>query len=256
MIYQIARGFGLSLFLFSCIFLIGDASHSYAFAESDESPSLPAAPNLSELIRFVFIESSAEGYSNEKNWNKTSKRFDGLRIRGLRISKRKKAVKHGFCRKYAASLKNPEKNFEFTIEETTIPNEDVLAFLVNARLRARCEATFAHYVYGVKGINGTTVADADIRVKILISLNPQTEFSLSKPIPKFYLNTKVRDVDFRLKDVDVRKVGVLDGKFVEVVGDGLRKAFEELIQNQESRVKKKLQKELDKIQGKPTDQAS
>lgn len=256
MTFKVARGFGLSLFLFGSVFFFSDVSCSQAFAESDGPPSLPAAPNLTELIRFVIIESSADGYTNEKNWNKTSKRFDGLRVRGLRISKRKKAVKHGFCRKYSASLKNSEKNFEFAIEETTIPNEDVLAFVVKARLRARCEATFAHYVYGVKGINGTTVADAEIRVKIVISLNPRTEFSLSEPIPKFYLNAQVRDVDFRLKDVDVRKFGVLNGKFVEIVGDGLRKALEELIQNQETRVKKKLQKELDKIQGNPSSKES
>ncbi|WP_145197668.1 hypothetical protein [Thalassoglobus polymorphus] len=241
--FQLTRGVCLSFFLL--MFAVGAS-----FAEEPALQSQhPVAPNLEELVRFVVIESSVEPYFNDKYWNKTSGRFDGFRIRGLRISKRKKEVRHGFCRKYSASLVNPEKHFQFEIKETTLPNFDGQAYLIETKLRARCEGTFAHYVYGVKGINGTTIADADVRVRLVVTLKPTAQFSITDPIPKFSLNAEVRDVDFKLKDIDVRKVGVLDGKFVEVLGDGFQEVFEQLIQNQEKRVKKKLQKELDDLQG-------
>ncbi len=253
--FQSTRGVCLSFFVWS--FIVSANIFSCSFAEESLSVSQRSeAPNLEELVRFVVIESSSEPYRNEKYWNKTSRRFDGLRFRGLRISKRKKEVRHGFCRKYSASLVNPEKNFRFEIKETTVPNFDGQAYLIESKLRARCEGTFAHYVYGVKGVNGTTLADADLRVRLLVTMKPTASFSIAEPIPKFSLNAEVRDVDFWIKDIDVRKVGVLQGKFVEVLGDGFQEVFEQLVQNQEKRVKKKLQKELDEIQGKASKEVS
>lgn len=238
-----ARGYCLSLLLLM-LFV------SLIFAdEAMQDTVRPQSPDLVDLVRFVIIQASADGYVSEKYWNKTSERFDGLRIRGLRISKRKKAVRHGFCRRYAAALEKPEANFALEIEDVKLPGEDLTAFAMTASLKARCEATFAHYVYGVKGVNGTTIAHADLKVRILISIDPRTQFSLSDPIPKIQLNARVRNVDLWLTDVDVKRIGVLDGKFVEILGDGAEEAIEELIQNQEGRLNRKLQKELDDIQG-------
>lgn len=248
MIIQSTRGICLSFFLFAMF-----TSATSLFAQDEtvvESPvGVRQAPNLSDLVRDIIIESTKEGHVNEKHWNKTATRFDGLKINGLKISKRKKKVRHGFCRKYSAALRNPDQTFHLAIKEITIPGEDVTAYSIDAKLKARCEGTFAHYTYGVKGVNGTMISDADIRVRLIISIDPKAQFSLSAPIPRVQLNAKVRDVDFWLTDIDVHRVGILDGKLVELIGDGAEEALEELLQGQESQVKKKLQKKLDELQG-------
>lgn len=244
---QRTRGLRLSFFI--AVISISQLLSATCVSAQEQSLGEVATPNLSHLVRSIIVEATKEGFVDEKHWNKTATRFDGLKFRGFKISKRKKKVRHGFCRKYAASLINPDQTFTLDIQEFTVPNEDVIAFSIQAKLKARCEATFAHYTYGVKGLNGTLVSDADIKVRLIISFDPQTEFSLAEPIPRIQMNAKVRDVDFWLKDIDVRRVGAFRGKGVELVGDGLEDALEELLQTQESRVKKKMQKELDKIQG-------
>lgn len=206
------------------------------------------SPTLSDLVRTIIIEASREGYEDDRNWNKTSTRFDGLSIRGLNISRKKREVQHGFCRRYAARLIEPERTFQLEIEDLPPPEGKTLAYAIQARLKARCEATFAHFVYGVKGANGTTVADADVQVRIVLALSPKTEFSLLKPIPRVSLNAEVQEVRFKLKDIDARRVGLIDGKPAELLGDGLKEAFAQLLKNQEGRVKAKLQTRLDKFQ--------
>lgn len=251
MINKSTRGFDLSFFL-----LILLSSSTSVFGQSEavsETVVVQKTPNLSQLVREIIIEVTKEGHTDEKHWNKTITRFDGLKFDGLKISKRKKKVRHGFCRKYSAELNNPEQTFSIEIQEVAIPNEDVTAYSINAKLKARCKGTFAHYTYGVKGLNGTMISDADIEARLIVSFDPRAKFSLSAPIPRLQLNAKVHAVDFWLRDVDVRRVGVLEGKLVEVMGDGLEEVLEEFLQSQESRVKKKLQKELDKIQGVSTD---
>lgn len=248
------RGCGLSFFLALLVFITGEFCFASERATA-ESPGLPqqsaTPPKLSDLVRDIIIEASKEPHENLKHWNKTATRFDGLKFRGLKISKRKKTVRHGFCRKYSASLLKPESTFRIRIEpyELAEKEEGVTAYAVDASLKARCEGTFAQYTYGVKGINGTLISDADIDVRLILSIRPETDFSWDHPLPELKINAKVRDVDFKLKDVDVRRVGVLQGKFIEVVGDGLEPAFDELLQSQESRTKKRLQKKLDELQG-------
>lgn len=237
--FQPTRGLCLSFFMLGWF-----CANCSALAQ-DSSGLNPPAPSLTELVRRVIIETSKNGYEDQKHWNKSVTRFDGFKIHGMNVSPRKRSVRHGFCRKYAAELRNPDKTFHLQIQEISPPDNTRIVFLLESKIEARCEATFAHYVYGVKGLNGTTVADAEIRIRIQLSLDPQAEFSLDKPIPKLNLNARVEDVDFSLKDIDLHKVGVLDGKVVEVIGDGLKSIIEEVIQDQEKRVRSKLQKELD-----------
>lgn len=244
-----ARGRCLSLFYSGLVLcLMSSLAQAQAKIEPQEH-RVEAAPTLADLVKSVLIASTAEGFTDERHWNKTATRFDGLKIRGLRISKRKKTVRHGLCRKYAVSLPNPEKHLQLKIEEVPDEDESSTAFVIRAAFKARCEATFAHYVYGVKGVNGTTLADADIHARLLITIDPQTHFSLAEPIPRLSLNMRVRDVDLWIKDVDVYKIGALDGKAAELIGDGSQEAIEQLVQTQENKIKRKLQTEIDKIQG-------
>lgn len=247
------RDFGLSFFL-----IVGLSSYlaypSLVAADDTILPPKPA-PKLADLVRDVIIEISRDGYVDERHWNKSVKRFDGFRVRGFDISRKSKKVRHGFCRKFSCSLRNPEQTFELTIEEATSPTREGLTFYVKGKMQLDCEAVFAHYLYGVKGLNGETKARADVRFRMIFACNPITEFSLDRPIPRIQMNASIRDVDFWLDDLDLQKVGIIDGDAAEVLGKGLEEAVEAMLQSQESQVRKRIQRELDVIQGISTKKA-
>jgi len=221
--------------------------------ETTEKPAVESSfqiESLSDLVREILIHASRDGFDDEKHWNKSVTRFDGLKIRGLHISKRKKQVRHGFCRKFEAELIQPEETLSLEIRQ--LPAEKPGAptqFVITAELKARCDATFAHYIYGVKGLNGSAVADATVRMKVALEISHELSISLDKPFSGFQLHGSVNSVQLKLKDLDLRQFGLIRGDAAELLGDGSREALEQLLQSQERRIKERLQKKLDQIQG-------
>jgi len=205
----------------------------------------PKPPTLNDLIKQVLIEAVGDEYVDTKNWDKQKDRFDGVKIRGLKISKRKKAVNHGLWQRYKVSLIRPEETLQIEVKQLpSRTNSNAVPFQISLKMRAHVEATVVNWVWGVKGVNGTSVADATIRMRILLDVTPETQFSLTAPL-KFSLTPQVHDVDLRLRDLDLRRIGVF--REVELLGDGMRKAIEAMMETQEKKIRQKLQKKLDEV---------
>ncbi|TWT51575.1 hypothetical protein KOR42_34630 [Thalassoglobus neptunius] len=255
-----------SLFLF-LVFVLFPEEHLGAGPPPllvPDGPQLPELPQsqaegtvhettLSGLIRDIVIEAADEEVVDKKHWNKETDRFDGLKVRGLKISKRKKSVPHGFCRRYKAHLVKPDETFSLEIEQQeSSPSDDGIRFLISTRLKVRSEATFAHYVYGVKGVNGTAIADAVVRAQVVLTISPQASFDWNSPLPKLHLNAEVKRVDLDLEKFRLQKLGPLGGDFAKILGQGTREIVAVLIDSQERQMHRKLQKKLDEVQGIPS----
>ncbi|HWL10839.1 MAG TPA: hypothetical protein VNQ76_20700 [Planctomicrobium sp.] len=207
--------------------------------------SSPAPPEtLGDLLRICLLHAMEEEYVDEKHWGKTTERFDGLKVRGLRISKREREVNHGFWQRYQAQLVRPEETLSIDVQQESGP-EGTVCFTLLMSLRARCEATFVWWNYGVKGLNGTAVSDATVQIRLVLETNPRFRFSLESPIPTIELSPRITRLELKLKDLDLRRLGVFKGPGVSILGDGSRKAVEELLQRQSGRIKERLQKQLD-----------
>lgn len=251
---QSARGVIPSLFLLLMVLAPLSRHQSVFGADDDGLIATDQGPEkkFSDLVREIAIHSTEEGFEDTKHWNKSVKRFDGLSIRGLHISQKRKRVRHGFCRRYEAFLVRPEETFRLEIEQLPLdPTFETTQFVVTTQLRARSEATFAHYVYGVKGFNGSAVAHATIQLRLVLEIAPTFVLTADSLLPDLRLNARVNSVDLQLKDFDLQKLGPIKGDFAKILGDGSRESVEGLMQAQRSRIRKKLQKELDDIDGDP-----
>lgn len=210
------------------------------------TPSEQTTPStFSEILRLLLLESMKSEYVDLRHWKGTAKRFDGFHVRGARISKRERDVPHGIWRRYRVNLIRPEKTFEATVEQLEPDTSGNIPFSILVSLRARCEATFVWWTYGVKGLNGTAVSDATLHLKLQLVTNPKLNFRLDGRLPRVELQPRVTQVDLKLKDLDVRQIGILKGDLAEVLGDGSRKAVEALMQQQEGKIRDKLQKSLE-----------
>lgn len=219
------------------------ASPSTAVEAEDVSPP---PPTLSELVTAIVRESVPEKFEDNDDWGHTKRRWDGLEIKGFKTSRRWKDVNHGTWTRYSATLIQPDENLALTIKQLDPANPGETRFLITAVVRARGEGTFVQWTYGVKGINATVVADASIELQILLTLEATKQVSWEKLLPLLSLHPRIDDVQLRLRDFDVRKVGVLGGTAADILGDGSKRAVEHLIRRQQTRIRDKLQKKLDR----------
>lgn len=213
-------------------------------AASDQAETGPSS--FSEILRLMLLESMKEEYVDLRDWNGFVERFDGFRIRGARISKRERDVPHGIWHRYRVSLIQPEKTFDVRVSQLEPTPSGSIPFSILISLRARCEATFVWWAYGVKGLNGTAVSKATLQLRLTLETSPKLKFRLDSPLPRVELRPKVTAVELKLKDLDVRQIGILKGDLAEILGDGSRKAVEALMQQQEGKVRNRLQKSLDR----------
>ncbi|WP_139228210.1 hypothetical protein [Planctomicrobium piriforme] len=201
---------------------------------------------LGDVLRICLLQAMAEEYVDDRHWGGTVERFDGFRFRGLNISKRERLVNDGFWHRYKARLIRPGETLQVQVRQEAGPDNTV-RFAVEMILRAQCEATFAWWSYGVKGWNGTAVSEATLRLRLVLDTQPQFQFSLDTPIPGLALNPKVSEIELKLKDLDLQRLGVFEGPGVTVLGDGSRKAIEQLLQQQEGKLKQRLQQQIDAV---------
>ena len=212
-----------------------------------EPPPLGGSTPLEILVRETIVELVPHIFVDETAWNRDTERFDGFRIRGLRIEERKKRVNHGFWQRYQVQLIQPDENLRITIRQLDGAPEKRVRFDVSTALRARIEVTYAFWTYGVKGLNGTTVADATIHTRLRLSVAPRARFEHGSWLPSLAIEPRVDAVWLRLKDLDVRRIGVIGPAVAEPLGDGSRKAIEAFMQSQSGRLKQKLQARLDRM---------
>lgn len=220
------------------------------FASGSMLPTASADDTaLSRIVESIVRESLPQTFENDKHWDKREEVFSGFKVRSdglnVRISKREKSVRHGFWRKYAVSLIDPERTFRLRINNVQPVGQGRFTFEVVADVRARVTARFEHWNYDVKLLNGSTQADASLRLRADCSLKWQIENNTDQG-PTVVLDPDVVNVDLELNDLDVRKFGKLTASLAQVLGDGLTDAIEELLQTQEKSIRKQAWKEIDK----------
>ncbi|MCA8993166.1 MAG: hypothetical protein KDA69_07450 [Planctomycetaceae bacterium] len=216
----------------------------------DESETDSPPPTLSEFITTVVRECVPDTFEDDDDWGKTVRRWDGIRIKNFKTSRRWKEVNNGVWHRYTATLIRPEETLTLEVQQLEPMEPGTTPFFVRATVRARGEGTFAHWTYGVKGINGTVIADATLELQLWLTLESNAAAnSWQQLIPLLNLHPRIDDVKLRLRDFDVRKVSQIGGTAADLIGDGCRKAVESLIRKQEKRIKEKLQKRIDRWTG-------
>jgi hypothetical protein len=228
-----------------------------SFAAADEQPAAPAIASpidisWSDIAREVALHVIPENYRDDRHWDKTEKVASGVRVKAkdgqIRLEQREKKVNHGFWRRFSMSLLNPEKTFQLDIKNVRKTPEGATRFDLFVSVRARCETQFALWTWGVKGINGTVESDVTVQALLDCSFRVESEFAEGSVLPAFALKPQFHSLDLKLSDVDTRKIGLLGGWVAEELGNGTRKAFEDLLQSQEKPVLERIRKSVAKNQ--------
>ncbi|QDT55362.1 hypothetical protein Pan44_34050 [Caulifigura coniformis] len=227
------------------------------------SPAAPVEFSWASLAREIALHVIPENYRDDRHWDKTEKVASGVKVKTkggqVRFEQREKKVNHGFWRRFSMSLINPDKTLELDIRNIRKTPDGATRFDLFVAVRARCETQFALWTWGVKGINGTVESDVTVQALLDCSFRVDSEFMPDSLLPVFVVQPHFHDLDLKLTDVDTRKIGLLGGWVAEELGNGTRKAFEDLLQSQErpllERIRKTVAKKQDRLRLNPADAA-
>jgi hypothetical protein len=207
----------------------------------------PLITDWSSLLRGVALELIPEDYADDRHWGATEKITVGVKVRTsggrLQLEERRKRVNHGLWRRVRVQPIRPDQTLRIEVRSLTAKPAGDYRCELWLQLRARCEVQFAHWVYGVKGLNGTADADISVQVRLIGGMELVTIPS-GGWLPAVKLIPAIDDLDLKLTDLDVRRIGVVGGWAAEELGNGARKGVEDLLQSQEPRLLKRARRKL------------
>ncbi|MFG0332487.1 MAG: hypothetical protein ACF8TS_03905 [Maioricimonas sp. JB049] len=205
---------------------------------------LPPDANWSELIEALLLEAIPQDYEDLRHWGKKVEVFDGFRIRGLRMSKRTKAVNHGLWRRYRVRLLHPEKTFDLEVRELQPAGGGRFTFQVLVTARARCHVKLTQWALGVKGLSTSSEADVRIRMWADCSLRIRTERPQGRWLPDLVFEPDVHRIRLKVLDVDVRRIGPIGGTVAEEIGNGSRLVVAEMLRQREDKLVRKARRAI------------
>ena len=215
-----------------------------------DGPELSESPTWSEAIRVVVLTAIPDQYEDLRHWEKMREIFDGLRVqqRGIdiRVSERKRKVNDGAWHKYKIELVDKAKTLKVVIDQ--IETREIGRFQFDIRLAAklRCRADFEHWVLGVKGLNASTVSEADVELIAHCDVTIRAAPNPPSLVPDMIIEPQVNRVELFLRGIDIQRIGAIRGDLAKGIGDVSRHEIENLLQAQESRVKKKVNEAIEK----------
>ena len=212
-------------------------------ADTLEGPSLGDAPTWTETLRAVLLTAIPDKYEDRKHWGKTTKVFDGFKVRqhgiDVQVSKRTKLVNHGSWYRYQIQLLDPQRNLQLVINHFESRGPGRFSFELHVTAKMRCVARFEQWVLGVKGLNFPVVSDAVVQMHAQCELAMRTERHEKSFLPDVILAPSLQRVRLNLRDIDTHRVGEIRGDLAEELGNGSRRFIEDLLQKQEPKVVKK-----------------
>lgn len=220
------------------------ASRSADFTAGRMADETRAA--ISRTIRTILVESLPAQVDDEEDWGAKREVPSGLnfeRSNGrLRLDKRTKEVNHGLWRRITVTPVEPDKNLRFEIIEARTIGPQKVAYELLAAAPVRGTARVERWRLGVKMLNFTTVADATIEMRLHGELTYQVDWQGN--ISQVTVVPTVRTVDLKLVEFDLQRLGILDGKLAEELGDVATKPLGKQLDKQEPRVVEKINQAL------------
>ena len=213
-------------------------------------PLLSNQPSWTETLRAALLTAIPDKYEDLSHWGKTKSVFAGVRVqqRGfqVRVSERKKDVRHGFWHKYRIEFVEPDNHLKLVIDHIEQKELSRFQFQFNIASRLRCRGDFEQWMLGVKGLNFAVISEAEIQLVADCEISLRSESNRKSLLPDLILEPKVKLVRIFLHDLDIKRIGEIRGDLAEGIGDISRHDIENLLQKQESRVARKLNEAIDK----------
>ena len=219
-----------------------------ATPEASMSPETMAA--LSQTVRAILVESLPERIEKNDDWGEQRERlsqfkpkFDGLR---LRVETTTKPVNHGLWKQLVVVPVDPQRNLRFQIVEARGAGRNGVVFQVVVFAPLKVTARVERWRTGIKLVNFSTDADASVEMRLAGEV--QYEYTVENGTRYLKFLPRVRAVDMKLVEFDLRRISLAAGPLVQDLGDMVTNPLADQLDKHEPKIVEKLNKSIVKRQ--------
>jgi len=197
-------------------------------SSSGVSADIPMASAAKSALAHTFAELIEQAvpleYDKKKDWGKTKNITVGLHNKGLKLSRRKKAVNHGVWKHYKVKLIDPEENLAVRIKNLNAVDGSRVRFTLVLEARINTWARAKVYQYGIHLIALEVLGDTDI--ELALDCEVGVRLHTEKGAPGLAIDPRVVGARLNLSNFRIHRVSNAKGPLVHELSSGLRRAIE------------------------------
>ena len=207
-----------------------------------------ASPRTIAWLKQLICENIPESYVDDKKWNQQKEVWDGLDISrdGLKIEtkRKRKLVNHGTWTRYCLRAVDPQRYLDVQFRRLEATPEGKVAFDVSIELLLDVFGRMSQWVRDVQLISLSANADAVCKLSVAGTI----EFQLN-PLrlpPDIRIKPHVDTARIDVTYFRVRRISQLGGPLAVELGNGLRRALEDKLEESNAKLPDKMNRQLEK----------
>lgn len=207
---------------------------------------------LDRILRNWIISQLPDEYENKKKWDRKERVAVGLKVEldgaQLETRRRYKEVNHGTWTKYKITPIDPEKEFQFALENVRNVGDGKIVFDLILIAKATVFGRVAQWERGVQLYN--VCAEADVQFKLITRGECDIYLDPRRLPPDIRIEPKVNDADLQLLSFRLKRVSAAKGPIVKMLSATVREMAEDAIQENRKKLVEKMNKQIDKQKDK------
>jgi hypothetical protein len=224
---------------------VGGENHSLPqnFTDSLESTS---NDSIDRLLTQLVLTLVPKTYVDDRKWGAQAERFDGVKLERnhgrTELQRKTKLVNHGTWKKYSASLRNPEQEFQVQIRNLTQDAEGKLNFEIHLSAHIDFRAQQVEWKKGVKMLSLSVAGHTE--VKIQVDLEVAVTFTGKHFPPDIALAPRVTQAQIELQEFKIDRIGKIGGEIAQQVGREAQQRLKERMPEYERKLREKANAEF------------
>lgn len=207
-----------------------------------------ATPELVGWLTKLIRDNLPPTYEDDKKWGKTKKVWNGVRLRreGFRLEteSRIRTVNTGTWTRYRIKMVEPEQRVQVRFDRLEPLEEGRIRFRVSVECALDIFGRLSQWVRDVQVISLSANADATCRMTVDGTVG--VKMNVFQFPPDVSIDPKVDFARVDLVDYRVRRISQVGGDVAKVLGKGLRSSIDRKLEDFNSKLVDKINKQLDK----------
>ena len=209
---------------------------------------LDRSDSIDQLLTHLALTKIPKEYVDTRKWGNQTERWDGIRFdldQGrLETRRRKKLVNDGTWTKYAASLRNPDQEFQVQVRNVRELASGTLGFEIHVAAHVDFKAQQVKWKKGVKLLSLSAQGHAQIKIQVDMEVAIASEGQ--KFPPDLVISPKANSSHLEFVDFRIDRVGKVGGEFAQQVGNEAEKRLSERLPEYEQKIVDKINAEFAK----------
>jgi hypothetical protein len=203
---------------------------------------------IDQVLTHMALKHLPREYVDDKKWGFQAERWDGIRFERqegrLETRRRKKLVNDGTWKRYTASLRNPQQEFQVQMRNLRQLAAGSLGFELHVNAHIDFKAQHVVWEKGVKLMSLTVEGHTLINARVDLVVNLQSEGSQFPPDLIMTPRATAAHLGFAAFRID--RIGKIGGEIAQQVGREAQRRLTEILPEYEQKLIKKINSEFGK----------